>query len=98
MVDLTPSPRAAEALSALETFVERAVAEGQEPASTELKPGARVRLAGAPFFGQVGEVVALSSSPLRLESGMLAPCAEVRVPGKEGHTLVPLSNLSLIGG
>jgi hypothetical protein len=61
-----------------------------------LQPGVTVRLTRQPSAGQVGKVVNLPKTPVLLENGLRAVCAQVELAGGE-KMLIPLANLEVFG-
>ena len=63
--------------------------------SGELRVGTRVRCVRAPFFGQLGEVIALPLSPAKVESGAVVRVANIRLDGGK-EVVIPRANLETI--
>jgi hypothetical protein len=59
-----------------------------------LRPGLKVRVNRAPYFSQIGTIVALRPGLTIFPSGMSAPAAIVRLDDDEVD--VPLANVSVI--
>jgi hypothetical protein len=75
----------------------RTGARPPEPdADVALRPGMNVRLTRMPYAGQVGQVANLPKSPVLLDNGLRAMCAQVALLGGDS-VLVPLENLEIFG-
>jgi hypothetical protein len=66
------------------------------PEQIALRPGMRVRITRAPYFGQTGTIVEIPQEPRQLSNGLRVPCALVDV--LETHPVaIPLANIELAG-
>jgi hypothetical protein len=75
----------------------RTGARPPEPDSdVALRAGMNVRLTRAPYAGQVGQIANLPKSPVLLDNGLRAMCAQVALAGGD-RVLVPLANLEIFG-
>ncbi len=61
-----------------------------------LRPGMRVRVTRAPYFGQTGTVVEMPTQPRPLPNGLRVPCALIDLLEAE-PVAIPLANLELAG-
>lgn len=67
------------------------------PEQIALSPGMRVRITRAPYFGQVGTIVAIPQEPQPVGNGLQVPCAQIDLLEAE-PVAIPLGNLEVAGG
>jgi len=73
--------------------------QAQQEAALEespLAPGATVRVIREPYFGRLGEVIAMPAELVEIATGARVRVAEVRLAGEAQPLLIPRANLEII--
>jgi hypothetical protein len=65
--------------------------------SRTVRVGDQVRVRTGAFLGDIGEIVLLPEKPVRLDSGLRLPVAQVKLRNRPDKLLIPLANLEIMG-